>query len=544
MGDAHLGMAMPRRLQRILLLSFTILLAFWLFYPRRSAIEFRPASIDWTQVKQRFPSPITHKLPSSRPKHRRLPRVQHEFPNYVHDATTKKRQDAVRAAFVRCWNSYTKHAWLQDELAPVSGGAKTRFGGWAATLVDTLDTLWIMGLQDEFRLAAGAVARLDWADTQDTSVNVFETTIRHLGGLLGAYDLSGEKALLAKARELGDMLYVAFDTPNRIPGFWLDFGNARDGLQVAGTADPSASPCSLSLEFTRLSQVTGDHKFYDAVSRVTDFLERTQGKSKLPGMWPKLINFQNEKVDEEGFTLGALADSLYEYLPKMAALLDGAEERYERMYRDAMRVVEQHLLFRPMLPTEEDVDILFAGDAYAHPDRIDHVAEGQHLSCFVGGMFALGGKLFDISEHVEVGERLARGCAWAYASFPTGLMPEIFNLIACPSTRIKDPCPWDEERWQKDGDQHLKKGFVNAREPRYDLRPEAIESLFLLYRITGKGDLRDVAWEMFEAIMKATQTPIANSAIEDVTVEGETKKLDSMEVGPPLFQASWLFWLF
>jgi mannosyl-oligosaccharide alpha-1,2-mannosidase len=387
-----------------------------------------------------------------------------------------------------------------------------------------------MDLKYEFHLAAGAVVQLDWADTKDTSVNVFETTIRHLGGLLGAYDLSGEKALLTKATELGNMLYMAFDTPNRIPGFWLDFDNAKNGFQVAGTGDPSASPCSLSLEFTRLSQLTGDHKFYDAVSRVTDFLERTQQKSRLPGMWPKLINFQYETVDEEGFTLGALSDSLYEYLPKMAALLDGQETRYERMYRKAMEVVQKHLLFRPMLPTDEDVDILFAGDAYAYPDRIDHVAEGQHLSCFVGGMFALGGKLFHISEHVEVGERLTRGCAWAYAAFPTGLMPEIFNLIACPSTSIKDPCRWNEELWQKKGSQRLRKGFVNAREPRYDLRPEAVESLFLLYRMTGKEDFRDMAWEMFEAIMKATSTPLANSAIEDVTTEAEPKKLDSMEV--------------
>jgi mannosyl-oligosaccharide alpha-1,2-mannosidase len=221
---------------------------------------------------------------------------------------------------------------------------------------------------------------------------------------------------------------------------------------------------------------------------------------------------------------------LYEYLPKMAALLDGQEERYENMYRDAMKVVEQHLLFRPMVPDEEDVDILFVGDAYVYDHHIEHLAEGQHLSCFVGGMFALGGKLFGITDHVGIGERLARGCAWAYAAFPTGLMPEIFNLMACPSTKKQDPCPWDEARWQRVGTHRLKKGFVDAREPRYDLRPEAIESLFLLYRMTGEEDLRNVAWEMFEAIMKATWTPLANSAIEDVTVEGETRKLDSMEV--------------
>ncbi|KAL2019748.1 hypothetical protein VTK56DRAFT_9192 [Thermocarpiscus australiensis] len=495
-------------------------------------VRFQASSFDWKTVPQRHPPSSIRPLPTAAVLYEALDRVQHDFTGYVHDAATKQRQQAVRDAFIRSWESYKKHAWLQDELAPVSGGGKTTFGGWAATLVDALDTLWIMDLRDEFYTAAAAAARLNWANTTETGINLFETTIRHLGGLLGAYDLSGEPALLDKATELGNMLYMAFDTPNRMPGFWLNFEDARQGLQLAGTNDPSSAPCSLSLEFTRLSQLTGDPKFYDAVSRITDFLERTQLESVLPGMWPKLINFREEKVDTEiAFTLGALADSLYEYLPKMAALLGGRgpAKTYAKMYRTAIRVVKEHLLFRPMLPAEEKqpTDILFLGDAYAHPDRVDHVPESQHLSCFAGGMFGLGGRLFGIPDHVAIGERLARGCAWAYDAFPTGVMPEIFNLIPCDS--LDGPCRWDEERWQREGDKRLKKGFVDARDPRYILRPEAIESVFLLYRMTGKADLRDAAWRMFESVMKATRTPLAYSAIADVTVDGETTKLDSME---------------
>ncbi|KAK0652501.1 glycoside hydrolase family 47 protein [Cercophora newfieldiana] len=532
---------MDRRISRLAVVAGVFLLAIILLRSSYAApssdrpsaasfgrdVRFQPSSgLDWSTLPQRFPVPLTHQLPTGPP--RRLGRVQHEFSKYKRDATTKKRQDAVRAAFVRSWNSYKKHAWLRDELTPVTGEGKTTFGGWAATMVDALDTLWIMDLHEDFFLAAAAAAQLDWANTTDTSVNLFETTIRHLGGLLSAYDLSGEPALLRKATELGNMIYMAFDTPNRLPGFWLNFENAKQGQQIAGINDPSASPCSLSLEMTRLTQLTGDVKYYDAISRVTDFLERTQNKSKLPGMWPKTINFRDETVNESGFTLGALADSLYEYLPKMAVILGGREPRYERMHLAAMDVVVDHLLFRPMLPdSEKHHDILFAGDAYVHPDSIDHNPEGQHLSCFTGGMFALGGKLFDIPEHVKIGERLARGCAWAYEAFPAGVMPEIFGIVPCSSAQ--GPCPWDEERWRKDGDESLKKGFSNARDPRYILRPEAIESLFILYRITGNEELRDVAWRMFQSIMASTETILANSAIADVTAQGGTTKLDSME---------------
>lgn len=498
--------------------------------PRYSAssqpIEFVPSSYNWTAAKLFFPpaSPLTS-LPTGKPK--TLPKVQHaSLAAKPPGALNDKRRRAVRYVFVRAWNSYKQQAWLSDELRPVTGGARETFGGWAATLVDALDTLWIMGLESDFRLAARAACALDFGNTTARSANMFETTIRHLGGLLAAYDLSREPALLRKAVELGDMLYMGFDTPNRLPGFWLDFENARTGRQVAGTHDPSASPASLSLEFTRLAQLTGDAKYYDAVDRVRAFLDRIQNSTLLPGMWPTAINFREEDAtSDNSFTLGALADSLYEYLPKMFILSGGLEPSYEKMYRDSMEVARKYLLFRPMLPEKDD--ILFAGNARVFDDRVDVLPEGQHLACFVGGMFLLGGKTFGIEEHLKTGERVARGCAWAYSAFPTGLMPELFNMITCPS---QEPCEWDEAKWQAHGDKRLKKGFRNARDPRYILRPEAIESIFLLYRITGQEELREVAWTMFESVVKATRTPLANSAISDVTVEGETTKLDSMEV--------------
>ncbi|KAL2148897.1 hypothetical protein VTH82DRAFT_1583 [Thermothelomyces myriococcoides] len=535
--------AIDRRLARVLFATVLFVTITLLLRPSRPhllyssssrthpEIRFQPSSFDWTTVVLRYPVSSIRPLPTGSPQPQ--PQIQHAFPGYVHDATARARQQAVRDAFVKSWKSYKKHAWLRDELAPVSGGGRTTFGGWAATLIDALDTLWIMGLTDEFYEAAAAAARLDWAETPDSAANLFETTIRHLAGLLSAYDLSGEPALLAKARELGDMLYLAFDTPNRLPGFWFRFEDAKQGRQVAGTNDPSASPCSLSLEFTRLSLLTGDPKYYDAVAGVTDFLERTQNHSKLPGLWPKLINFRNEEVDQGSFTLGGQADSLYEYLAKMPALLGlgRAPESYETMYRTAMDVSARHILFRPMVPDDdpEGQDVLFAGDAYAYRDHVEHIPQGQHLACFAGGMFALGGRLFAIPDHVHLGERLARGCAWAYRVFPTGLMPEIFTMIACES--VDDgPCRWDEDRWQRErGVSRLPKGFKSARDRRYILRPEAIESIFVLYRITGKEDLRELAWRMFRSVMEATETPLAFSAIDDVTVEGKTTKMDSME---------------
>lgn len=108
---------------------------------------------------------------------------------------------------------------MKDELRPIKGGFKQPFCGWAATLVDSLDTLYIMGLYEEFELAVLQVQKINFTDTSGCQINLFETTIRHLGGLLAAFDISGGKhmILIEKAVELGEILYTAFDTPNRMP---------------------------------------------------------------------------------------------------------------------------------------------------------------------------------------------------------------------------------------------------------------------------------------------------------------------------------------
>ncbi|PKS07774.1 hypothetical protein jhhlp_006382 [Lomentospora prolificans] len=495
-------------------------------------VEFLRSSVDWAAVPHANPVESFRSLPTGEPLE--LPRVQHTFsadhPTSISKDELAARREKVRATFLRGWKSYRKLAWMYDELAPVSGTPKTTFGGWAATVVDGLDTLWIMGLTKEFAQALHSVAKIDWGNTRDSSLNVFETTIRHLGGLLSAYDLSHQPALLAKAIELGDLLYMSFDTPNRMPPFWLDFDRALKGLQVAGENDASAAVGTLSLEFTRLAQLTGNDKYFDAIDRIKDAFKKMQNETMLPGMWPIEINFRREKATGRSFTLGGRADSLYEYLPKMHLLLGGLDPVYKEMAIASLDTARDHLLFRPL--TKNASHLLFSGRVVV-PFRDNAEpqlnAEGEHLTCFAGGMYGLAGKIFSRDDYVDYGEQLARGCAWAYESFPTGLMPEVFQLVPCKTTSL-GPCESDvEEEPSETIGKELPEGFEWVKDPRYILRPEAIESIFYAYRITGKEEYLDIAWKMFKAIETATKTPLANSAIADVKETGATRKLDSME---------------
>ncbi|KAL1604619.1 hypothetical protein SLS59_003814 [Nothophoma quercina] len=500
-------------------------------------IVAKNSSFDWSSVEFAYPPPLTPILP---PPVTSRPRIQHRFKSERADvaAVQEQRRLQIKRVFQKSWASYRAKAWMKDALKPISGGYVDQFSGWAATLVDSLDTLWMMGMRDEFYEAVAAVATIDFGKSTTATVNTFETCIRYLGGLIAAYDLSGHEVLLQKAIEVGDLLYAGFNTENGMPVDFISFETAKEGTGLHVESQVvSASPGTITLEFSRLSQLTGDNKYYAAVSHVMDLFNENQNATSLPGMWPMYISM-NKKDVRNGyqFTIGGNADSLYEYLPKAHALLGSAEpssKKYEAMSRFFMDTARDNLFFRPMIPGGEDILISGNCDILQDGPRLD--PESEHLSCFIGGLYALGGRLFSNDEYLDLGAKLARGCAYAYKSFPTGIMPERYNMALCPGKDHRQGCAWNEatfaeeaaKRYQYKAD--LPKGFTTAKDPRYILRPEAIESIFVLWRITGDESFRETAWDMFEAVAKATETEYANAAVMDVNVLGGGEKEDYME---------------
>ena len=112
------------------------------------------------------------------------------------------RQRSVVEAFKHAWQGYRNYAWGKDHLKPISKTQQTWFD-LGLTLIDSLDTMLVMGLTEEF-----AEAR-DWVETDlrlntEKDVNLFETTIRVLGGLLSTFHLTKDNLFLEKATELAD----------------------------------------------------------------------------------------------------------------------------------------------------------------------------------------------------------------------------------------------------------------------------------------------------------------------------------------------------
>ncbi|KAK1984637.1 family 47 glycosyl hydrolase [Colletotrichum cereale] len=497
-------------------------------------LQATKSSYDWSTHPQKHPVPLAEmtRLPNGAPLD--LPKIQFEFDAVRPDSPARRdlntmgsRRFEVRNAFMKSWQSYTRHAWGYDELQPLSLRGQNRYNGWGVTLVDSLDTLWLMGLYDDFNRAVVYVSTIDWNNATESRCNVFETNIRYLGGLLSAYDLSNEQVLLDKAIELADMLYAAFDTPNRFPPYTFSFAELKAGRILPDPYQSAAAIGSMSLEFTRLAQLTGDVKFYDAIERIRLAFDRIQEETMLPGMWPDFINVRDgfQAPKNNIFKLGGDGNSLYEYLPKMHVLLGGLDTSYEKMYRGAAKAAKAHLLYRPMTPQKDDILLLGTAIVNEKLRKIDQIPEAEHMSCFAGGMFAMAGRLFGIPDDVEVGDKLARGCAWAYRSFKSGLMPEKAQVTKCDTVEV---CEWDEQKWTAQSSQRAPRGFWRVDDARYSLRAEGIESLFILYRITGKEDLLDMAWDMFQAIQMATQTNDAHAAVVDVTY-AQSRQEDMME---------------
>ncbi|KAF7923855.1 uncharacterized protein EAE98_007673 [Botrytis deweyae] len=433
------------------------------------------------------------------------------------------KQKKVREEFLHAWNGYKKNAWMHDEVMPLSGGQKDTFVGWAATLVDSLDTLYIMGLKEEFEEALESLKNIDFSKPNAERVPVFETTIRYLGGLLGAWDNSGHQypILLEKAKQLGDLLFRAFNTESGIPTpyYWWE-KDLPKGDKIAGENGVLvAQIASLSLEFIRLSQVTGDQKYANAIQKITDQLEATQNTTTLPGMWPSQANCMGSELSfgSRSFTLGAFADSAFEYLPKTHLLLpkSSSADQYLKMYRTALSTISKHLVFRPNLPG--DPDILFTGTVNINSGKPLLTAQIQHLGCFTGGMIGLGSRISQSPSEMETAIKLTKGCVWAYEHTPSGIMPEIFHVIPCTNT---SSCTFSGSSSDT--------GYIRVDDPSYQLRPEAIESVFIMYRLTGDRAWQETGWKMFKAIVKHTHTPLANARIKNV-MEQKPDKEDSME---------------
>lgn len=171
----------------------------------------------------------------------------------------------------------------------------------------------------------------------------------------------------------------------------------------------SAELGSLSLEFTRLTQLTGNAKYYDAIQRISNLIEEQQNNTAIPGLIPITVSpVDNDLTAYKLFSFGAMSDSMYEYFPKEYLLLGGLEQQYRVLYEQAIEAGKKHLFFRPMNPQNQN--ILISGNArMSSLGMVKLDPEMQHLSCFAGGMVGLAAQIFNRTDELDVARKLVDG---------------------------------------------------------------------------------------------------------------------------------------
>nr|CAD7393479.1 unnamed protein product [Timema cristinae] len=218
-----------------------------------------------------------------------------------------ERQQAVVDAFKHAWKGYKKYAWGHDHLKPISGSYNNWFS-LGLTIVDALDTVYIMGLNEEFTDAR------EWVDKSlhfevNKDVNLFEVTIRVLGSLLSIYHLTSDKMFLDKAVDLGDRLLPCFDSDSGVPYSDVNLATRKAHAPKWSPDSSTSEVTTIQLEFRDLSRCTGDPKYEDSVSKVS---LHVHALDKTDGLVPIFINANTGNFRSYStITMGARGDTCY-----------------------------------------------------------------------------------------------------------------------------------------------------------------------------------------------------------------------------------------
>ncbi|KAJ4301095.1 mannosyl-oligosaccharide alpha-1,2-mannosidase [Kalmusia sp. IMI 367209] len=465
------------------------------------------------------------------------------------------RKESVREAFLLSWRGYEEHGWGYDEYRPVSrtGRHMAQPNGMGWIIVDALDTLMVMNLTKELKHAR------EWMSTtlnyeKDQDVNTFETTIRMLGGLLSAHYLqetlpgmkpengNEEDLYLEKATDLADRLMGAFESPSGVP--WasviLKSGEGK-ASHADGGASSTAEATTLQLELKYLAYLTGEGHFWEKAEKVMEVIDNNGAKD---GLVPIFVYADKGTFRGNEIRLGSRGDSYYEYLIKQYLQTQKTEPIYLDMWNESLKGVKKHLLAYSKYSHFTVLAERPSGlDGHLHPKM-------DHLVCFYPGTIALavtgGATVAEARKQPGWGKQqeddlilareLMKTCMATYRVNPTGLAAEITHFeLDDPPRMYREEVLQSKSNLETSEDADWKTDLIVKPADAHNLqRPETVESLFYMWRITGDEIYREWGWEMFNSFVK--HTIVENGG-------GFTSINDVRSVPPPGRDNMESFWL-
>ena len=378
----------------------------------------------------------------------------------------KKHADEVLAEMAWAWQNYFKLAFGQDQIKPVSGGAEAFFfpdgPNVGLSLVEALDTLYLMGLDAELEDAVRWIeGNLHFDINGD--IQVFETNIRMVGGLVAGWRATHSKKLLDLAQDLAERLLPAFTrSPTGIPYRFVNLktGSARD--KVTNPAELG----SYIPEFGTLGNAVGDQRFYDAAKKAA---KACFDRRSALDLVPDKIDVETGKWRSRRATIGPPSDSYYEYLWGGWHLFGDAD--LKQWYDVHAAATLKHQTVRV------DGRLWFAQVDFESGVQIDN--RQSELAAFYAGLLAKAGDLEHARDYMK---------SWSDVQDRFTVLPESFDFETFSVVRA-----------------------TNA------LRPEFADSCLALYLNDKDDRWREYALTHFQNMKKTSRAQYGYTSIADVT---------------------------
>uniref|UniRef100_A0A0R3WZL5 alpha-1,2-Mannosidase n=1 Tax=Hydatigena taeniaeformis TaxID=6205 RepID=A0A0R3WZL5_HYDTA len=386
-----------------------------------------------------------------------LPNSMHQYPL---DRTSII--NSLTDAMQHSWKAYVDYAWGMDEVLVLTKVGK-RWMNAGLTMIDSLDTLWMYDMKNEFARARDWIEANINFDYDNDETSVFESTIRLLGGLLSAFHVSGDTVFLRKAVRL--FLILAFNSPSGLPYTNINFRTLKASLPGNSRTVSLSEVSTLQLEFNELAMLLRNESIAVSISF------KLYCVNELSGLISIAINMYNpEHSPLDIITLGARGDSYYEYLLKVWVQTGKVSQWLRDKYITAVGSVKQKLI-RQSVPN----GLTFVGEL--HGSKFS--TKMDHLVCFLPATLAYGHLHGMPEDHLHLAESLMETCFHLYNDTHTGLSAELvyFNLANSDRSDF----------------------YIKQSDAFNLLRPETVESLFYLYRITKNPKYQEWGLVIFRA---------------------------------------------
>jgi ER degradation enhancer, mannosidase alpha-like 2 len=386
--------------------------------------------------------------------------AQKQSPKFTEGMKAEMRQKVI-AAVRHGWQGYKQYAWGFDDLRPLTKEGRNWYKkSVLMTPVDAFDTFVLLGMKDEAKEAKDLIlSKLDFNVDQD--VQVFEITIRLLGGLITAYQLDGDNRFLVLAEDLANRLMPCFNTPTGIPYRYVNLvtGKTRDSI------NNPAEVGTLMMEFGELSNLLNNAGYYATAKKAILAVYKKRSKIDLVG--ERIDAITGKWVSTESHISGYI-DSYYEYLYKSWKLF--GDKDFKKAWDVSASAIKKYLI-------RKQPDGWFC----THVD----MNTGKETQPLYGALDAFIAALITYSGDITTGEQMQKANYYMWSQY--GMEPEEFNF---------------------------KTGIIT--DSSYSLRPENLESCFYLYRATKNDKYLFEGKRIADDIIEHCKTDVGFTSLKNI----------------------------